>query len=294
MFMKISKKLYRLAIKQWNDYEEIPYLRQMGEGTLDPDAYWYYIVQDYLYLQEYLKLLGLGIAKAPDFKTENFFAESLQGTRTMELEHMREVMRNAGIELRQIKRRLLAPSTEVYLQYMQNLCWQGDAATVAVTVLACSESFEIIAKAMKKRHPGCDKQKIYGNWIQSYTDPAYADANRKLEEITDHLTKNRGKEDLKAYTRIFENCTYYEKQFWQDVYIHRLPEGFVRLSAEEEEKKKEELPTPQEKAPEGKLDSMEEKTCGETLTPESDTSPAGAEKTETAEIPDSGENNSVK
>ena len=186
--MKIAKKLRRLAVRHWSNFESLPFLRKMGEGTLDADAYRYYLVQDYLYLHGYLKLLALGIAKAPDSRTEEFFADSLQGTRALELEHMREVMQNTGIELRRVKRKLLSPSTEAYLQYMQNLCWQGDAATVAVTVLACSESFEIIAAAMKKRYPECDKHKVYGNWVQSYMDPAYAAANRKLEEMTEHLT----------------------------------------------------------------------------------------------------------
>jgi thiaminase/transcriptional activator TenA len=230
----------------------------MGEGTLDADAYRYYLVQDYLYLHGYLKLLALGIAKAPDSRTEEFFADSLQGTRALELEHMREVMQNTGIELRRVKRKLLSPSTEAYLQYMQNLCWQGDAATVAVTVLACSESFEIIAAAMKKRYPECDKHKVYGNWVQSYMDPAYAAANRKLEEITEHLTKGRGKEDFDAYTKIFESCMFFEEQFWQDVYIQRLPEGLVRPSALGQGMEKGE-PEPQEPARECAAASNEEK-----------------------------------
>lgn len=256
--MKIAKKLRRLAVRHWSNFESLPFLRKMGEGTLDADAYRYYLVQDYLYLHGYLKLLALGIAKAPDSRTEEFFADSLQGTRALELEHMREVMQNTGIELRRVKRKLLSPSTEAYLQYMQNLCWQGDAATVAVTVLACSESFEIIAAAMKKRYPECDKHKVYGNWVQSYMDPAYAAANRKLEEITEHLTKGRGKEDFDAYTKIFESCMFFEEQFWQDVYIQRLPEGLVRPSALGQGMEKGE-PEPQEPARECAAASNEEK-----------------------------------
>lgn len=79
-----------------------------------------------------------------------------------------------------------------------------------------------------------------------------------MEEITEHLTKGRGKEDFDAYTKIFESCMFFEEQFWQDVYIQRLPEGLVRPSALGQGMEKGE-PEPQEPARECAAASNEEK-----------------------------------
>ena len=53
----------------WQAYNEHPFVLGIQNGTLDTEKFRYYIVQDYLYLEDYAKCFAIGVAKAhPDFR----------------------------------------------------------------------------------------------------------------------------------------------------------------------------------------------------------------------------------
>lgn len=44
-------------------------------GNLDKEKFRYYIIQDYLYLEDYAKTFAVGVAKAKNLETSNLFAK---------------------------------------------------------------------------------------------------------------------------------------------------------------------------------------------------------------------------
>mgnify|MGYP003302033073 CR=1 FL=1 len=56
-------------------YNEHPFVLGIQDGTLDKEKFRYYIVQDYLYLEDYAKTFAVGVAKAKNLKIANLFAK---------------------------------------------------------------------------------------------------------------------------------------------------------------------------------------------------------------------------
>lgn len=75
--MNITDKLLAEASDVWQAYNEHPFVLGIQNGTLDKDKFRYYIIQDYLYLQDYAKVFALGVAKATTVKRANRFAKFL-------------------------------------------------------------------------------------------------------------------------------------------------------------------------------------------------------------------------
>ena len=48
----------------WESYNEHPFVKGIEDGTLDKEKFRYYIIQDFLYLEDYAKSFAIGIAKA--------------------------------------------------------------------------------------------------------------------------------------------------------------------------------------------------------------------------------------
>ena len=44
--MKLSKILYESVEEIWKSYLEHPFVKQLGEGTLSPDLFRFYMIQD--------------------------------------------------------------------------------------------------------------------------------------------------------------------------------------------------------------------------------------------------------
>ena len=54
--MRFTEKLLKEAMPIWEKYLDHPFIKEIGEGTLDKNKFREYLVQDYLYLKEYAKV----------------------------------------------------------------------------------------------------------------------------------------------------------------------------------------------------------------------------------------------
>ena len=78
--MKLSQTLYARAEKIWPRYLCHPFVTQMADGTLPPEKFRYYMLQDYLYLKDYVKIFAAIIQKADDFEQIRFLSGELADT----------------------------------------------------------------------------------------------------------------------------------------------------------------------------------------------------------------------
>ena len=72
--MNITEHLLDSSKEIWKQYHKHPFVRGIGDGTLDKEKFRFYIIQDYLYLIDYAKVFSIGAAKAQDLSTMQFFS----------------------------------------------------------------------------------------------------------------------------------------------------------------------------------------------------------------------------
>ena len=97
---KLSQRLYERVKELWPQYPRHPFVTQMAEGTLPVEKFRYYMLQDYLYLRDYVKIFAAIIQKADDFEQIRFLSTQLSDTigetyRT-HLPYMRRAHRTCG------------------------------------------------------------------------------------------------------------------------------------------------------------------------------------------------------
>ena len=68
--LRFTDRLHELAEPIWEAQHAHPFVRGIGDGTLDPERFRFYVRQDYLFLIEYARLLALGCARAPRLERE--------------------------------------------------------------------------------------------------------------------------------------------------------------------------------------------------------------------------------
>ncbi|HLS61007.1 MAG TPA: thiaminase II, partial [Virgibacillus sp.] len=74
MSQLFSERLREKVDPIWSSYLEHPFVKGIGEGTLDREKFEHYMKQDYIYLFEYSRIFAIGSAKANDLKTMTIFA----------------------------------------------------------------------------------------------------------------------------------------------------------------------------------------------------------------------------
>lgn len=95
--MTFCNELFAQNQKLWETYLTHPFVKGLGQGNLDVEKFKFYMIQDYLYLKDYIKVFALGLAKSQDDADFRIFSQSIAAI----LEEMDSVhfpyMRELGI-----------------------------------------------------------------------------------------------------------------------------------------------------------------------------------------------------
>src|SRR5699024_12478459 len=65
--------LYKVVEPIWNSYIEHPFVKGIGEGTVDQEKFVHYMKQDYIYLIDYSRVCAIGSTKDKHLKSLTVF-----------------------------------------------------------------------------------------------------------------------------------------------------------------------------------------------------------------------------
>lgn len=212
--MTITEKLFDAAKDIWSGYHTHPFVKGIGDGSLDPEKFRYYMIQDYLYLIDYTKVFAIGAAKAKELSVMKLFAAYTHHILDGEMEIHRSYMKRLGISLKEAENTKLALDNRSYTSYMLRVAYEDGEAEVMAAILSCALSYEEIAKEILKTHPKADQHPFYGEWISGYASLEYHQQNEKLIDLMNRLGKTCTPAKEAHLIDIFTACSCYEMAFW--------------------------------------------------------------------------------
>src|SRR5207244_13352527 len=115
---RFSEELRESAAELWEAQYRHPFVRGIGDGTLDPGRFRFYVRQDYLFLVEYGRLLALACARAPRLELMARFADLAQSTLRTEMELHRAYAAEWGIAGEELEAEPAAPATRAYADFL--------------------------------------------------------------------------------------------------------------------------------------------------------------------------------
>ena len=213
--MKTTEILLRAASPIWEAYHSHPFVRGIGDGTLDREKFRYYIVQDYLYLEDYAKSFAIGIAKAKSLETTRLFSGYIHTLTGGEMDIHRGYMGKFGVSREELEAMPRALDNLSYTSYMLRVAYEEGEAEILTAILSCAYSYEVIARQMLRQNPAAADHPFYGDWVRGYASEAYAAENRVLLDTLDRLTEDYTEAQLRHLTEIFVACSRYELAFWE-------------------------------------------------------------------------------
>jgi thiaminase (transcriptional activator TenA) len=209
---RFSDHLHALAEPIWQAQHEHPFVRGIGDGSLDLEQFKHWVRQDYLFLIEYCRLFGLAAARAPDLETLGRFADLLQSTARTEMDLHRAYAAEFGISADELERELMGPTTRAYTDFLLRVAATGDFAELAAALLPCMWGFSEIGQRLAER--GLPAEPRYAKWVQMYADPDFADLATWCRTLVDRLADDASAEQRRRMEAAFLTSSRYEYQFW--------------------------------------------------------------------------------
>lgn len=215
--MKFTQRLMGKLEPVWKQNHSHPFVTGMGDGTLDPAKFRFFMIQDYLYLIEYAKLFALGAVKAKDVPTMCKFATLLESTLNTEMGLHREYCRKFHISDEELERAEHAPTTLAYSHYMLHVSANGTLADLVAALLPCMWSYWEIGKELSAI-PGAAEHELYGEWITMYSSHEFGELTVWCLDLMNELTEGMREVELAQLETIFLNTTRFEYLFWDMAY----------------------------------------------------------------------------
>ena len=211
--MNTAERLLSATKELWQMYNRHPFVLGIQNGRQDKEKFRYYIIQDYLYLEDYPKTYAIGVAKAKSLETANLFAKYIN-VMNGELDIHSGYLAKLGITQKEIDAAARSIDNLSYTSYMIRVAYEEREAEILAAILACAYSYEIIAKNMVKNNPSAVNDEFYGDWIKGYISDSYAAENIILLEKINRLTKDYTEQQIQHLVEIFTVCSRYELAFW--------------------------------------------------------------------------------
>lgn len=216
--MRLSELLFAKTKELWDQSASKPFVVQMAKGTLDEGFFRRYMLQDYLYLKDYIGILINIRDMAEDENTRAFLKRIIDGTADeTERVHLAN-MRQLGITDEEIAGSVTFPVITEYVDYMRECTERFGLIGGITSLLQCSWVYAYIAEKVLKRFPDEIGKSSYGSWFEAYSCQSYLDTNRLWIDLLDELSEGADEKTADEMCRIFERCAVYENKLWDALY----------------------------------------------------------------------------
>lgn len=195
--------------------EALPFLAQLRDGSLDAETFGFYMTQDALYLAGYARALAAAGAQSGSSEELVFFAEAARDCIVVERElHDSRVTDSQGAAM--------SPTCAAYTSYLLSLAADGSYPVLVAGVLPCFWIYEDVGTRLKAEvsAAGGLEAHPYGDWIDTYGDPDFAEQTRRAKEIADAAARRSGDDVRARMLAAFTRACQYEWMFWESAQRH--------------------------------------------------------------------------
>ena len=216
--MKLSEILFSSATDLWNVSAEKPFVTEMAKGTLDEGLFKQYMLQDYLYILDYVEILRRIKDLADEEDVILFLSRIIEETLAeAERVHLPN-MKKLGIGDGEIRESREIPAVSNYLGYMQKCIDEYGLMGGLTALLQCSWLYAYIGERVTGKYTEEIATSQYKSWFDAYTSKEYIHANQMWIDILDELGSDMSKAEINKMCDIFKECAVYENKLWDALY----------------------------------------------------------------------------
>jgi thiaminase/transcriptional activator TenA len=208
---RLTDELWRGAADIYGAILAHPFLTGLTDGSLEQDAFAFYVVQDALYLPGYAQALAEVATRAPDTAGIEMFARHAADVIAVERTLHDSLLAGLGIDPASAEVAEPAPTTLAYTSYLLATARGGSYAEGVGAVLPCYWIYWEVGKQLLRR--GSPNPR-YQQWIGTYGAEEYGDVVRDVITLTDELGPALAPSERALVHRHFRTTSRYEWMFW--------------------------------------------------------------------------------
>ena len=222
--MKFSESPYAGSIDLWKEAAAKPFVQEMAKGTLSEELFRNYMIQDYLYLLEYIDILRDILEQTGREDLRNFLQKVLEETENETYRVHLPHMKKAGVSDEEIEAAVMTPVIPEYIGFMRSQVRERGCLAGLTALLQCSWLYAYIGERMISGYPEEIAASPYKFWFDAYICRDYIDANQMWIDLLDREAEGISSEMATVYKNIFRACAVYENRLWDELHQRQKPD----------------------------------------------------------------------
>lgn len=208
--MKWSEEAWHAAEPVYRSILELPFVKQLADGTLPEEKFVFYLQQDSRYIDGYAKILSHIASRLTDKShVESFVRFAMDGI------YVEKAMHESFLQKYHGHMSEISPTCLLYSSVL------GAQATApveveAAAILPCFWIYQSVGQEILAR--GLNADNPYMQWIETYADQTFAASTSEAIRICDQLADGAGTAVRRRMTEIFVLCSKMEWMFWDSAY----------------------------------------------------------------------------
>ena len=197
----------------WNDYTQHDFVKQLAAGTLAADSFRHYLVQDYLYLIHYTRVMALSVYKSDTLAQMRVGQAGINAMLDMEIGMYLDFCRQWSIPLEQVENASESAVTIAYSRYILDAAMTGSLAELYAAIAPCLMGYGEIGKRIKEQ--GFITDNPYQPWINVFSSDEFQAITAQNEAQIDTLLAAASPAQADKFQRLFNTAARMEVNFWQ-------------------------------------------------------------------------------
>ncbi|HEX6677204.1 MAG TPA: thiaminase II [Actinomycetes bacterium] len=189
-----------------------PVVRGIADGSLDEEPFRRWLVQDYLFLLDYVRLFALAAARAPDTEALGRMVDLAHATFHDELSLHRSYAAEFGLSEADLDGGVKSRTCAAYTDFLLRTAATGDFADILAALLPCMWGYSELGRAMAAA--GMPAEPRYRRWVESYADPGFAELAAWCARLLDRAATGLPAGRLRQLEARFHTSLDHELAFW--------------------------------------------------------------------------------
>ncbi|MBQ8952134.1 MAG: hypothetical protein IJ065_13435 [Eubacterium sp.] len=212
--MKLSDILASKTEIFWKEASEKNFLTEMAMGNMDKAKFCNYMLQDYLYLLDYIDILKDMKKTGVNEKLGLFLDDIICDTENETYRVHVPAMKNLGISENEIEKGEKAAVISDYVGYMKKVLSEEGILAGLTAMLQCSWNYAYIAEVIFEKYKKELETSEYKFWFDAYNCKEYTDSNRLWIDALDNEASGIDRDETEKLCEIFITCSKYENSLW--------------------------------------------------------------------------------
>lgn len=216
--MTFSQDVWQRNIDLYQKILALPFNQELAAGTLDPQVFCHYVIQDAHYLLAYGRALAVAAAKAYEADDVIQFSEAAKIAIIVERSLHSDFMQEFSISKTEFENTPLTLACHHYTSFLTAIAWSESYPVILAALLPCFWIYAEVGKSII--HQSADNNR-YQAWIDTYAGEEFNTAVNNVIATIDKVAARCDEDTLAKMHAAYTMGAKLEWLFWDSAYQQR-------------------------------------------------------------------------